>query len=410
MNSTDIFRNILNDTLSSNSSSTHLNGYEYPNDDDDNSNTKKFYPLYMKILIGIACSIVVILCLAGNALVVSVILRFKRLKNATNYILLSLAIADLTVTFLVMIPAMIQDVLQRWIFNELFCKFYNAFDITCCTASILHLLLVALDRYLAIFKPLTYKTIVGKLNIFLAVVVIWIVSLCMSFIPIFLGWNQLSKTPETASLIISDNLLLNKSTTASSIATLFYLNTERQYYSINDTIHDLRFNQSVYEDFNEAELKKEECDLEANIIYAILSSSLSFYIPFIVMTIVYMKIYIVARRQGNAIAKLEIHKKKLNNTDSHGNAANAEFNEQEVSKIKEILKQTGDKPKINEKGDKKGRFQKLIKQLKTIEKKRTKDTKAIRTLGIIMGKIWASLDFFQLDISNFLLNKKKEYF
>lgn len=35
--------------------------------------------------------------------------------------------------------------------------------------------------------------------------------------------------------------------------------------------------------------------------------------------------------------------------------------------------------------DKKGRFTKLIKQLKIIEKKKSKDTKAIKTLGIIMG-------------------------
>lgn len=75
--------------------------------------------------------------LFGNGLVISVILRYKRLKNSTNYILLSLAIADLTVSLLVMLPAMTQDVLQTWIFSKLFCQFYNAFDVTCCTASIL---------------------------------------------------------------------------------------------------------------------------------------------------------------------------------------------------------------------------------------------------------------------------------
>jgi len=403
MNVTDILLNVLNDTLSSNSS-THLNNYDYPYPDDheNNSTMKKHYPLFVKTLIAIACALVILLCLAGNALVVWVILRFKRLKNATNYILLSLAIADLTVSILVMIPAMIQDVLQRWIFNDLFCKFYITFDITCCTASILHLLLVALDRYLAIFKPLTYKNIVGKLNIFLSVVVIWIVSSCMSFIPIFLGWNQLPKPSELAPLTISDNLVLDEllnatttttTTTSSFITTIFYLNTERQYYSINDTNNELRLNESMVVNAKEVEVKKEECDLEANIVYAILSSSLSFYIPFIVMTIVYMKIYIVARRQANAIAKLDIHKKRLNNNNNNNNSSthanmtnNNELNEQEVSKIKEILKQTGDKPKLNDKGDKKGRFLKLIKQLKTIEKKRTKDTKAIRTLGIIMGK------------------------
>jgi 5-hydroxytryptamine receptor 7 len=93
--------------------------------------------IYIKVLIGIACVVTVLLSLLGNTLVIIVISRYKRLKNATNYVLLSLAIADLTVSLLVMPPTMTQDVLQKWIFSDLFCKFYNSFDITCCTASIL---------------------------------------------------------------------------------------------------------------------------------------------------------------------------------------------------------------------------------------------------------------------------------
>lgn len=116
--------------------------------------------LYVTVLVAILCSVVILLALIGNTLVVSVIIRYKQLQNATNYILLSLAIADITVAFLVMIPATIQDVTGEWIFSQLFCKFYNAFDITCCTASILNLLLVAIDRYIAIFRPLKYRDFV----------------------------------------------------------------------------------------------------------------------------------------------------------------------------------------------------------------------------------------------------------
>lgn len=140
-----------------------------------------------EILIAILCSIVFILSLIGNALMISVIIRYKRLKNATNYILLSLAIADLTVTFCVMLPATIQDILQEWIWSEFLCKCYIALDITCCTASILHLLLVAIDRYIAIFNPLTYQNMIRKWHIFAMVFMVWTLSFCMSFIPIFLG-------------------------------------------------------------------------------------------------------------------------------------------------------------------------------------------------------------------------------
>jgi len=145
-----------------------------------------------EIVIAILCLIVFLLSVIGNFLVISVIIRYKRLKNATNYILLSLAIADLTVTFCVMLPATIQDIFQEWIWSEFLCKSYIALDITCCTASILHLLLVAIDRYIAIFNPLTYQQMIRKWHIFSMVIFVWTLSFSMSFIPIFMGNIKLS--------------------------------------------------------------------------------------------------------------------------------------------------------------------------------------------------------------------------
>lgn len=325
------------------------------------------FSIIIKIFIAIVCVIVILLSLLGNALVVSVILRFKRLKNATNYILLSLAIADLTVSILVMLPAMIQDVLQKWVFSHLFCKFYNAFDITCCTASILHLLLVAIDRYIAIFKPLTYRDVVRKWHIFTTVLFVWSLSFLMSFLPIFMGWNQLARTTDTSKPF--SNLTLTNTT------------SEAVYFNSTD--------------LSASNQEPEVCSLEANIPYAIISSSLSFYIPLVIMTIVYLQIYIVARRQANAIAQLDI-RSRFNTQESHAsnlnngsttNIANGGdiLNDQQIKKINKILTENGESRGSDDKTDKKSKFLKMIKQLKSIEKKKTKDTKAIKTLGIIMG-------------------------
>lgn len=294
-----------------------------------------------KILVGIACVIVIFLTLIGNTLVVSVIIRFKRLKNATNYILLSLAIADITVTFLVMIPAMIQDVIQKWIFNDLFCKFYNAFDITCCTASILHLLLVAMDRYVAIFKPLAYKNLVRTWHVFVGVISVWTLSLCMSFIPIFLGLN-LKDSSEPG--------------------------------------------------------PKDTCMLEANMVYAVISSSLSFFIPLIIMTCVYFRIFIVAKHQAKAIAQIDQRTRNLNPEMKGSNLLNSNesnncLNNNELLNDKTINKLLSESEETRSLDDKKNRFLKLLKQIKIIEKKRSKDTKAIKTLGIIMGREFLIFNF-----------------
>jgi hypothetical protein len=321
---------------------------------------------FLRFLIGFACSIVILLSLLGNMLVVTVILRFKRLKNATNYILLSLAITDISVALLVMIPATIQDVQQKWVFSQLFCKFWISFDISCCTASILHLLLVAIDRYIAIFKPLTYRNIFRTWHVFTAVGLMWILSFAMSFIPIFMGWNNnpAPQEPAAGSDTTSGYNISESTTTAVATA-----------------------------------LTSPICTIEANIPYAIISSSLSFYIPFVLMTIVYIQIYIVAKRQAKAIAQIDMHTRNLSHDSGQGQvlpqAASSNNLTGNGCTSGEGVKQRGNKSVTTDSGDsangggggKKNRFLRILGQIKTIERKRTKDTKAIKTLGIIMGKI-----------------------
>lgn len=332
-----------------------------------------------KFLIALACVIVIMLSLFGNALTVSVISRYKKLKNATNYILLSLAIADLAVSICVMLPAMIQDVLQKWIFSDVFCLIYNGFDITCCTASILHLLLISIDRYMAIFNPLRYRNTVRTWHIFASVVVVWFISFAMSFIPIFMGWNKLPRpgivtTQPTNMPLLSSTIIENVDANISS------------YSSMN-----FEYNGAA----DDTEKEDEKCMLEANVTYSIISSSLSFFIPLIVMTIVYIQIYIVARRQSKAIERtIGGGKRHFSNdtTNSYmlNNNQNATetTNDQSIYKFSKLFSNNNNNTNSSistNTDDKKSRFLKLIKQLKIIEKKKSKDTKAIKTLGIIMG-------------------------
>ena len=360
-----------------------------------------------RAFIAFACFLVILLSFLGNSLVVYVILHFKRLKNPTNYILLSLAITDMAVSFLVMFPSMIQDTLQKWIFNNIFCKMYVGFDISCCTASILHLLLVAVDRYIAIFNPLTYKNLVRTWHVVLMVLVVWTLSFGMSFLPIFMGWNELSHTSVNISLPFNEYLHHNSSSDSSSekedvsVPTFSFRHSfPNDSLSLNGTSDSAAEEENFY------------CFIEANIPYAIISSSLSFWIPLVIMTIVYIQIYIVAKRQQNAIAQLDIRaghfqqqtsetntidmlmqsssKKRKRNKSGRGDMGGGSIlNEQEIMKINKILTENDETAKNGDdtKADKKSKFLKVVKQLKSIERKRTKDTKAIKTLGIIMGTI-----------------------
>ena len=380
----------------------------------DEGHSAKEMSIFLRVLIAIACFLVILLSFLGNTLVVYVILHFKRLKNPTNYILLSLAITDLAVAFLVMFPSMIQDTLQKWIFSNLFCKMYVGFDVSCCTASILHLLLTAVDRYIAIFNPLTYKNLVRTWHIFAMVLVVWTLSFSMSFLPIFMGWNEMSQTEVTNSSISHDSLLMENSTellsvhttttTTTTATTTTSTSASLESVTVHDSFSSFAFNKTPSESL--ASMNSFYCSIEANIPYALISSSLSFWIPLVIMTIVYIQIYIVARRQQNAIAQLDIRSRGFQQQTSDPNTLSLMLNksakkskktqkengnilnEQEMMKINEILSENDETNKNVDdlKADKKSKLNKVVKQLKSIERKRTKDTKAIKTLGIIMGK------------------------
>lgn len=58
----------------------------------------------------------------------------------------SLAIADITVASLVMPFTVVYDLYRYWPWGPVLCHFWISCDVMCCTASILHLCCVAIDR------------------------------------------------------------------------------------------------------------------------------------------------------------------------------------------------------------------------------------------------------------------------
>ncbi|XP_072306223.1 trace amine-associated receptor 4-like [Eucyclogobius newberryi] len=103
------------------------------------------------------------LCLAtvcGNLLVIISIVYFKQLHIPTNYLILSLAVADLLVG-VVVFPFSMAQTLTSCLYQEtVFCKIRDCFDVTVSTSSILNLCCISIDRYYAICNPLTYKNTV----------------------------------------------------------------------------------------------------------------------------------------------------------------------------------------------------------------------------------------------------------
>ena len=99
-----------------------------------------------------------------NALVIFAVATRRRLRKNSTILLASLAGADL-LTGLVVLPFAFSLDLKRLLGFDSFCLLEKAFTVTLAMvtyASISHLVIISIDRYIAIKYPLRYQEIVTE--------------------------------------------------------------------------------------------------------------------------------------------------------------------------------------------------------------------------------------------------------
>ncbi|XP_064190808.1 5-hydroxytryptamine receptor 7-like [Anguilla rostrata] len=172
-----------------------------------------------KIVIGIVLSIINLTTIGGNLLVIISVCIVKKLRQPSNYLVVSLAAADLSVALAVMPFVIITDLVGgEWLFGKVFCNVFIAMDVMCCTASIMNLCLISVDRYLGIMRPLTYPVRQNGKLMAKMVLTVWLLSASITLPPLF-GWAT-NVTAERACLISQD-----LGYTVYSTAVAFYIPT-----------------------------------------------------------------------------------------------------------------------------------------------------------------------------------------
>ncbi|XP_030642850.1 5-hydroxytryptamine receptor 7 [Chanos chanos] len=143
-----------------------------------------------KVLIGGVLTMLTLITICGNLLVVISVCFVKKLRQPSNYLIVSLALADLSVAVAVMPFVSITDLIGgRWIFGQFFCNVFIAMDVMCCTASIMTLCVISIDRYLGITRPLTYPVRQSGRCMAKMVLSVWLLSASITLPPLF-GWAQ----------------------------------------------------------------------------------------------------------------------------------------------------------------------------------------------------------------------------
>ncbi|XP_054073866.1 histamine H2 receptor [Rissa tridactyla] len=214
----------------------------------NHTSSQKTMDFPLKLLVGFCLAILIVITLCGNIIVCLAVTLDRRLRSLTNCIIVSLAITDLLLGLLVLPFSALYELTREWPFGSTLCNIYTSLDVMLCTASILNLFMISLDRYFAVTTPLRYSQVVTRSRVTVGLVVIWTVSLMVSFLPIHLGWN----TNGTA---------------------------------VQNTVPSCN----------------KECTLEVNPVYGLVDALLTFYIPLVIMCITYYQILKIAREQAKRI-------------------------------------------------------------------------------------------------------------
>ncbi|XP_071440867.1 probable G-protein coupled receptor No18 [Hetaerina americana] len=126
----------------------------------------------------------------GNTLIILAVLTTRRLRTVTNCFVTSLAVADLLVGIFVMPPAVAYHLISKWELGWVMCDIWVSLDVLLCTASILSLCAISVDRYLAVTQPLNYSRRRRSKRLALGMIfAVWLAAAAITCPPIF-GWYE----------------------------------------------------------------------------------------------------------------------------------------------------------------------------------------------------------------------------
>ncbi|KAM4621302.1 alpha-1A adrenergic receptor-like [Polymixia lowei] len=280
------------------------------------------------IPLGLVLGAFIVFAIVGNILVILSVVCNRHLRTPTNYFIINLAIADLLLGTTVLPVSATLEILDYWVFGRIFCDIWAAVDVLCCTASIMSLCVISIDRYIGVSHPLQYPSIVTEKRALLAMLGVWVLSVVISIGPL-LGWKQ-PPSPD-------------------------------------DTV----------------------CPITEEPFYALFSSLGSFYIPLVVILAMYCRVYIVAKRTTKNL-EAGVMRERMNSS--------------ELTLRIHKGSQMHDDPSGS--GTGKGRANQARSSLTVKLLKFSREKKAAKTLGVVVGMFtlcWLPF-FLALPIGSFNVN------
>ncbi|OWK53710.1 Melanopsin [Lonchura striata] len=145
-------------------------------------------PDHAHYTIGVVILIVGITGTLGNFLVFYAFCRSRSLQTPANILIINLAISDFLMSITQSPVFFTSSLYKHWIFGEKGCELYAFCGALFGITSMITLMVIALDRYFVITKPLASVGVTSKKKALIILVGVWLYSLAWS-LPPFFGWS-----------------------------------------------------------------------------------------------------------------------------------------------------------------------------------------------------------------------------
>ncbi|XP_040270410.1 alpha-2B adrenergic receptor [Bufo bufo] len=197
------------------------------------------YSIQTTAVIAAIIAFLILFTIFGNVLVIIAVLTSRSLKAPQNLFLVSLAAADILVATLIIPFSLANEVMGYWYFGKTWCEMYLALDVLFCTSSIVHLCAISLDRYWSISQAIEYNSKRTPRRIKCIILMVWTLAALISLPP------------------------------------LIYKGKKKDHKN-----------------------EKPQCKLNEDPWYILSSSICSFFAPCLIMILVYLRIYLIAKRRS----------------------------------------------------------------------------------------------------------------
>ncbi|KAG6934408.1 adrenoceptor alpha 2B, partial [Chelydra serpentina] len=201
------------------------------------------YSVQATAAIAAIITFLILFTIFGNVLVIIAVLTSRSLKAPQNLFLVSLAAADILVATLIIPFSLANELMGYWHFRKTWCEIYLALDVLFCTSSIVHLCAISLDRYWSVSQAIEYNSKRTPRRIKGIILIVWMIAAFISLPPLIYKGNK-----------------------------------------------------------KDSQDGRPQCKLNEEAWYILSSSIGSFFAPCIIMILVYLRIYLIAKhrtRQGS---------------------------------------------------------------------------------------------------------------